>query len=270
MAVATEQGRAPVNALVQEPEKALEFATIIVVGGGCYGSQYVRQLRRARAAGRVRWQRVVVVDHRADCAFALACLAHPTGDVDLAGAPDHWDRIDLVVEDWTAFFAHWLGAALRARAAHAADAIVPSPLMPHLLFEWLVTAARAASPARSLQVVAPGEISGIPWQQPGTDGTRYLSFATWTCPINCIEPAKCPHTGGPRDWSMHDTIPAAGPRDAVALLRVTHRVFGVGMIDAADVLAAHAVVTAAVASGVPAWVATASHCHSAVGSLVPG
>lgn len=251
------------------PERVLDFGTIVVVGGGCYGSQYVRQLRRARAAGQLRWQRVVVVDHRADCAFALACRAHPTGDVDLGGQADHWDRIDLVVEDWTAFFAHWLGAALRAREAHARDAVVPSPLMPHLLFEWLVTAARVAVPTKRLQLEAPGEIAGIPWQQAGADGTRYASYATWICPINCIEPAKCPHTKGPRDWSMHEALPAAGPAAATALLRVTHRTFGVGMIDVADVLAAHAVVTSAAATGSPLWVATASHCHAAVGGIIP-
>jgi hypothetical protein len=253
-----------------EPNGTLDFGTIVVVGGGCYGSQYVRQLRRARAAGKVRWHRVVVVDHRAACAFAAACRAHPTGDLDLSGAADHWDRIDLVVEEWTAFFAHWLGAALRARSAHASDAIVPSPLMPHLLFEWLVGAARAASPDQPLQIAAPGEIAGIPWQQAGTDGTRYVSYATWTCPINCIEPAKCPHTKGPRDWSMHGTLPSAGPATATALLRVTHRAFGVGMIDVADVLAAHTIVTSAAARRLPAWVATASHCHGAVGGIVPG
>lgn len=250
-------------------EGPLDFGTIIVVGGGCYGSQYVRQLRRARAAGKVRWHRVIVVDHRADCAFATACKAHPSGDVDLAGTPDHWDGIDLVVEDWTAFFAHWLGAAVRARSAHARDAIVPSPLMPHLLFEWLVASARAAAPTQRLQIAAPDAIAGIPWQQPGTDGTRYVSYATWTCPINCIEPMKCPHTKGPRDWSLHDTLPASGPAAATALLRVTHRTFGVGMIDVSDVLSAHKVVTSASARGAAAWVATASHCHGAVGGIVP-
>ncbi len=141
--------------------------------------------------------------------------------------------------------------------------------MPHLLFEWLVTAARAASPTQTVRIAAPDEMADMPWQQPGSDGTRYVSYATWTCPINCIEPVTCPHTKGPRHWSMHDALPAAGPPAATALLRVTHRTFGVGMIDVADVLAAHDVVTSAAVRGLPAWVATASHCHGAVGGIVP-
>ena len=64
---------------------------IIVVGGGCYGSYYVRQLRRARAAGAVRWDRLVVVDRDPGCA-----IANDGAD------------LDLVVSDWHRFFYDYL------------------------------------------------------------------------------------------------------------------------------------------------------------------
>ncbi len=32
-----------------------DYGTIVIVGGGCYGSQYVRQLGRASLAGVMTW-----------------------------------------------------------------------------------------------------------------------------------------------------------------------------------------------------------------------
>ncbi|MDE3054844.1 MAG: hypothetical protein KGJ70_13215, partial [Gemmatimonadota bacterium] len=115
----------------------------------------------------------------------------------------------------------------------------------------------------------------VPWERPGADGTHYVSFATWTCPINCIEPAVCPHTRGPRDWSLAPAIrdwaarrgaPAPGP----FLFRCTHRAYGVGMVDVRDVLAADAAIAAAGADGSPVdvVVGTVSHCHGALSRVV--
>jgi hypothetical protein len=238
-----------------------------VVGGGCYGSQYVRQLRRARLAGRVTFDRLIVVDKDASCAFALARASDPSGGLDLNDSSDEWRAIDLQVAEWRPFFAEWLANAVDYPANHGRDAIVPSPLMPHLLFEWLAERARGLGNARELPLFMPPEVDGVPWQKEGGDGTRYVSYATWMCPINCIEPAKCPHTKGPRDWSLHDTLVRESTGDEVALLRVTHRTFGVGMIDVADVIAAHEIVRRAVAGGKRVRVATASHCHGAVAGI---
>ena len=50
--------------------EAQRYGDIVVVGGGCYGSYYVRQLRRARDAGALSWQRLVVVDRDGGCRVA--------------------------------------------------------------------------------------------------------------------------------------------------------------------------------------------------------
>jgi hypothetical protein len=238
-----------------------------VVGGGCYGSQYVRQLRRARAAGRVSFEKLIVVDKDPACAFTMARDSDPSGALDLGEASDGWSGIELTVAEWRPFFAEWLANAVDFPAGHGRDAIVPSPLMPHLLFEWLAERARGLGAARELPLFMPSDVAGIPWQKEGGDGTRYVSYATWMCPINCIEPAKCPHTKGPRDWSLHETLLRESHGDDVALLRVTHRTFGVGMIDVSDVISAHEVVRRAVGAGKRVRVATASHCHGAVAGI---
>lgn len=234
------------------------YGDIIVVGGGCYGSYYVRQLRRAREAGAVTWDRLVVVDRDAECAVAS----------DAAG-------VTLVMREWGAFFAEYLGEAADRPARHpgAEDAIVPSPLMPHLMAQWVVARARARWPGRMMRMAPLDAAVDVPWQRAGNDGSHYVSFATWECPINCVEPRTCPHTRGPRAWSLPPTLRAfveterlRGRRiDGPAVFHCVHRAFGVGMFGVQEVLAADALV-AEVAAGRAAEVllGTVSHCHGAL------
>ena len=111
------------------------------------------------------------------------------------------------------------------------------------------------------------------------DGTHYVSFAEWMCPINCIEPVRCPHTKGPRDWSMPPALAqyaaaerAAGrPVEGPYVFHCSHRTHGVGMIDVRDVLAADAAIAARGAAGEAAFlVGTASHCHGALQRIIVG
>ena len=198
-----------------------------------------------------------------------AVAADPGGASGITAAPDAWDRIEFVHADWASYFDSWLATAAADPAEHTADTIVPSPLMPHLLFEWLVARARRRWPQSNVTVDVPAELDGVPWQKAGGDGTRYASYATWICPINCIEPAKCPHTGGPRDWSFHESL-AQGP-ELTALLKVTHRQYGVGMIDVADVIAADRLIAESLPRNQAVRIATASHCHGAVAGIrLPG
>src|SRR5579872_2559905 len=120
------------------PRMPLEFGTIVVVGGGCYGSYYVRQLRRAAMANAVRWERLLVVDRDPNCAIAQQSGAQDS-TVDCGG-------VELVASDWRTFFRAYLDAAASDRTASKRDAIVPSPLMPHLMFEWILARARERWP----------------------------------------------------------------------------------------------------------------------------
>lgn len=250
---------------------AQRYGSIAVIGGGCYGSYYVRQLRRARAAGAVQWARVLVIDRDPGCRVAgeLAADGHASGA--------RSDGISLVVAAWEEFLDDWLGSAADSAANAAADthvdAIVPSPLMPHLLFDWVLKRARTRWPQRTVRRAALDASPAVPWQRASPGGTHYVSFAEWTCPVNCIEPKRCPVTRGPRDWSLPVTIRAyadaerASGRPVIGPLvfHCTHRAYGVGMIDVRDVLAADRAVAAAGTSGpVRVLVGTTSHCHGAL------
>jgi hypothetical protein len=241
-----------------------QYGRIIVVGGGCYGGYYVRQLLRAHRAGALAWDELLVVDRDSSCAVSSL-------DVD-----DRPPRLRLVASEWEAFFAQYLSSA--AQDDHrSTDAIVPSPLMPHLMADWLLARARARWPERAVGIGSIETLPSIPWQRSGDDGTRYVSFAEWICPINCIEPARCPETRGPRSWSLPAALAAASNLGAGApsrlplLFHCTHRAYGVGMIDVRDVVAADATIGERGSAGEAAFlVGTVSHCHGALRCITIG
>ncbi len=249
-------GASSADAAGRGADPALVFRDIAIVGGGCYGSFYAGQLERARERGRVTYRRLLVVDRDPACQAAQGAL--PAGRT-------------LVRQEWDAFFDAWLGAE-----AAPGDAIVPSPLMPHLMFDWLLRRARGRWPDRDVGAAPVAVEARTPYEMPSPDGVRYVSHADWLCPTHCIEPALCPAIRAPRTWEMAETIEemtrrlgrstrVAGP----VALRCRHRAFGVGMFDADEVLAADALVVNAGQSGeeVHVLVGTVSSCHGAVGML---
>jgi hypothetical protein len=232
----------------------------VVVGGGCYGTFYATQLAKAKSKGKVEFRTVIVVDRDPDCR-----ARRELGDAE--------DR-RFVTQDWTAFFDEWLS---RAPDAASDDFIVPSPHMPHLMFEWVLGRARRRWPDRAITVEpVPGEI-GTPYDRAGADHARYVSFADWICPTHCVEPALCPATGGPRTWEMTDAVRAlaeglrAGGRAVAgpALFVCKHHVFGVGTFAVDAVLGGDRLVADAGASGaeVGVLVGTISSCHGALNLL---
>ncbi len=245
-----------------------DYGTIVVVGGGCYGSYYVRQLTRANRAGAISWQRLIVVDRDSGCTVASA------GGSDLEGLTSPLPT--LAISPWTDFFQDYLSRWDSSADSSLSDSIVPSPLMPHLLYEWVRDRARERWPEREITTLPLENKPPTPWESPAPDGTHYVSYATWMCPINCIEPVLCPHTRGDRTWTMpkamQEIVEQSGGGDSrlkgPLVFHCTHRAYGVGMIPVAAVVDADRFV-AAVASDRSArvLVATVSHCHGAVNVL---
>ena len=234
---------------------------VIVIGGGCYGTFYAGQLAKARARGRARFRRVVVVDRNRTCQTRRELGE----DADRAFA----------VAEWGAF----LDALLDGTPPgpdEPDDFIVPSPLMPHLLFEWVARRARGRWPHRAVTVEpVPGRL-GTPYDRVGADHTRYVSFADWICPTHCVEPALCPAIGAERTWEMSEAVTrlveelrGAGTRvDGPALFVCSHHVFGVGTIPVAGIRAGDELVRAAARGGAASVViATVSGCHGAINLL---
>ena len=111
-----------------------------------------------------------------------------------------------MTREWGDFFDDYLGSVSPVLPGEPPDAIVPSPLMPHLMYEWLVRRARDRWPGRRIETRPVPAGPGTPYDASAPDGTRYISFADWTCPTHCIEPAICPVIRAPRTWEMADAM----------------------------------------------------------------
>jgi hypothetical protein len=245
---------------MSDAEAPLEFGDVVIIGGGCYGTFYAGQLEKARDRGKVTYQQLLVVDRDPACQ-----MMRKMGKAD--------DR-QLVVREWDLFLDEYLRPA--APPPPGPSQIVPSPLMPHLMYHWLLRRAQARWPGRHIETHPLRTGPGTPYDVEGPDGTRYLSFADWLCPTHCIEPSLCPVTRAPRTWEMTDALerwverrdrerPTCGP----VLFTCRHQAFGVGTFGVAEVLAGDALVADAGAGGTPVdvLVGTISACHGAASLL---
>jgi hypothetical protein len=242
-------------------EQAAPLRDVAIIGGGCYGSFYAGQLEAACRKGRLAVRRVLVVDRDPACRAARTLEAFPGREV--------------VVAEWEHFLRTFL-AAEPPGPGEPDDAVVPLPLMPHLMAGWLLGVARGCWPRREAALTAPDVPLGTPYDALGPDGTRYVSFADWICPTHCVEPLTCPMIRAPRTWEMGDALaryterldrrrPTRGP----ALFTTRHHAFGVGMFGGGEIRASRATLEAAGrdAGPVEVVVGTISACHGAVSVL---
>ena len=237
---------------------------VMIIGGGCYGTFYAGQLLTARSRGGLSFRSLLVVDRDAECRAVVALESSAC-----------WS---LVAREWESFLAEFLARAGPERGAPD-DAVVPSPLMPHLFAEWMVAQALNRWPDRSVVLDTPSLPFGTPYDAVGPDGVRYVSFADWICPTHCVEPLTCPVIRGPRTWEMGDAFgeyarrlsrerPTAGP----ALFTTRHHAFGVGMIQAAEIRESLRRLEEAGSSGeeTALLIGTVSACHGAASVLKLG
>jgi hypothetical protein len=240
----------------------VDFRDVVIVGGGCYGAFYTNQLERARDRGKANYRTLLVVDRDPDCRFAREMGAG--------------EGRRLVVQDWSDFFDSYLQQVEPPAPGEPRDTIVPSPLMPHLMYQWLVRQARRRWPGRLVETRPVAQGPGTPYDVGAPDHTRYVSYADWLCPTHCIEPAICPVIRGPRTWEMSDAmeqltrrLDASSSTAGPVVFVCEHRVFGVGMFDVSAVLAGDNLVSAAGEPGSPVdvLVGTVSSCHGAVNLL---
>jgi hypothetical protein len=227
--------------------KAVRAPCIVVFGGGDVGEVSVRHLLRAVSAGRLETDEIVVVDRNPGCAAAFRRQERD------GRAP----AVRVAVADW----ADWLDEGVDGLGPE--DQLVPYHWAPHLFLGWLERQVARAS--GRLRRIGPAPARGWPFEHVTSQGDAALSYATWPCPPLCIEPALCPHTRGPRDWSLAgdlETPVAAEPIDGRIVFRCLHLVWGVGTVPARDLVEARDRVRAGLAGHAQTYlVATSSHCH---------
>lgn len=221
----------------------------VIIGGGCYGSYYVGQLREARERGKLEWSRVAVLDRAGDgCQVAAV------------EAPD----VDVVCCEWTEFGER----AFAEPELWMSGQLVPAPIAPHVVRHWLTAQLQAAGRTLSTKRWPAGPPEGLPYADVTPAGELVLSWAPGLCPTNCIEPRMCPLTQDVRTWDMPETaaeVARAAGLDHLEAFVCRHFAYGVGTIDFAMIRSARERVLA-MGSGSLA-IATVSGCHGLMGAL---
>lgn len=231
-----------------ESGTVVHVPSFIVIGGGTVGARMVRQLLRAREAGRLDTGAIVVVDRDPSCAASSLGPA-------VTAATSDWDE--------------WLAAHLGSWDPDAH--FVPYHWAPHLLEEWLAGEVRRAGGAAERGGTLAAR--GLPFERATAAGDRALSYASWPCPPMCIEPRLCPHTRGLRDWSLAADLARPAPQDPAdesLVFRTMHLAYGVGTIPVREILTARdRVIDAARGRGAGRTfvVATSSHCHALAATM---
>jgi hypothetical protein len=225
---------------------AVRVPRVVILGGGGVGTVAVRQLLRAAVAGRLACDALVVVDQDPDCALSDHVLALTAK----GGPPVHMEL---------ATWADWLDVRLANLAVE--DRIVLHHLGPNLLLGWLER--QVVREGGRLERLGPVPSRPWPFEVTTPSGDRALSYATWACPPLCIEPALCPHTRGPRDWSLAgDLAVPPAEADAALVFPSLHLAWGIGAVAVGRIHAARDQVLNGLRHGPRTYVVgTASHCH---------
>lgn len=231
----------------------------IVLGGGCYGTFYGRQLLRARAASVLAVDEIVIVDRAAE----------PQALCELGRDP----VLRFEREDW----GEYLGAYLPTLDESATDQLVTPPFTPHLAMVWILDRLREERPELGWTLEPFRRFPGTPFEAQAEGGPLVVSHADWICPVHCIEPEVCPKTRGPRFWDLDSTVRtfatelegAGQPIDQVHLFHCHHVAYGVGAYPAARIPRALGGILEGVEAIGPGdrarfLVGTVSHCHGAL------
>lgn len=193
----------------------------VIIGGGCYGAYFVKQLDAARSRGKLDWSHAIVLDRDANCLVSRG------------------DTQGVVVE--VANWEEW-GRQLGPRRATLQGAqLVPAPIAPHIMKHWLGSGLEEQG-AVVTDLAYTGPVPALPFAMVLDRGTLVLSHAPGMCPTNCIEPRKCPLTKDTRSWDMPDTVAellGAGGMDALEVFACRHFAYGVGTIAFSAIYAAY-------------------------------
>ena len=143
----------------------------IVIGGGCYGTYYCRQL--LRGATRLGLEKITVVDQVVDCQVRRD-IQDP--------------RIEHITQDWHQFFLPYFHDQVRQgrEGILLTDHYVPPCIGPHFIFELFEAELKQEYPGITLNHLPVETAIGTPLDMRLADGNRALSFAEWRGPPKCI------------------------------------------------------------------------------------
>jgi hypothetical protein len=167
---------------------------VIIIGGGCFGTFYTRQLLTARSEGKIAFESLNIIDKNKDCQMTRE-IQDPEAQVSAM--------------DWKAYLRGYAAQYFdQPDLKFREDIFIPSHWAPHLLWDMLIVHIQQETTLPDIEVkkIKVTDKIQTPYEMILENGDDAVSFATWACPPHCIEPKKCPHTKEDRDWEMGDSL----------------------------------------------------------------
>jgi hypothetical protein len=228
------------------------MGTIYIFGGHTLAQSYFSELMQAREQGAIAFADIYCIDATQDCP---AKKNHP----------DHFiarDPADFILEYLT-----------DTPADAKQDAIIPDHTAQHVFLKVFLNLAARHPNTRAALAPFHSDLQ-TPFLHKNEDNSVWaVSYATWSCPPECDEPAICPHTQNKRDWDfnrslteLRQTLPATTSLHLFACQTLWRHI---AQIPAADILqeCSRFVQNLTAEKITHALIGTHSHCHGILGHL---
>ncbi|MCP5464475.1 MAG: hypothetical protein H7A33_05560 [Deltaproteobacteria bacterium] len=163
------------------------YRHVLVLGGHKLATSYAHKITQAKSKGALFYHDLTLVDPKANCEASKTKFAQDVGIK-------------------TQSYADAIAQAIKAPNLNDEDILIPDHTAKHVLLQLYINVAKEQS-GKEPSLAKITKKPDTPFSYQSEDQTVLaLSFATWTCPADCDEPAICPHTKSTRDWEMADKI----------------------------------------------------------------
>lgn len=225
---------------------------IYILGGHALSFGYYQTLSQAIRQGKISCHQLIMIDPSTDC-----------------HAIKEGDPSAVITKSYSQFIIDYLKTP---QEYHPEDVLVPDHTAKHVLLQVYLDLIQQSFPHLK---VAPEPIESSfqpPFLHKSDDQSHWaMSYATWTCPVDCDEPLICPHTKGSRDWEMGQSIESLHQNSQTFLHRFACEAFvnQISKIDMTTIIQKTSEFMQSIQSDLPKtyMVATHSHCHGIVGQF---
>ncbi len=231
-------------------ENGNRFHTILILGGGKYGTTALRKLNG-------KADRLIVVD------VDPGCQARDYVERTFSGFEEPPDGSSLVLDNGASFLAQSINRG------HIPDFVVltiPKNVMAALFISWIESfGMRAEFDVGSMLVAATGVPEKYLVARDCIFGVLVASYARdHICKDGCMQPAVCPVSGERREEPMLEIIKKSVEGDFVRIFESKLIESDVGGVEGREILRAYQEFRGGIRRGMSMAIGTACRCHAIV------
>ena len=163
----------------------MNYQNIYILGGHKLSYSYYEKITQASDDGTLSFAHCQLIDADPDC-YASDLVTHDS----------------LIQKTNSEFILDYL-----KNDQNPQDILIPDHTAKHVMLQVYLDLAKKEFPDLNTAPAAIPLSLNTPFMHPSDDKSILaVSYATWTCPADCAEPAICPHTESERSWDFNKTF----------------------------------------------------------------